>query len=110
MPFDYKKEYKELYSPTKVPSIITVPAMHFVAVQGMGDPNATDGEYAQALKLLYGISYTLKMSKLSKTPLIILKATWIMWSRPSKDCGGWKTARVAMGWIILANTTSNGFP
>jgi Uncharacterized conserved protein len=68
MPFDYKKEYKELYSPKMTPSIITVPKMQFVAVRGMGDPNEKEGEYARALQLLYGISYTIKMSHRSKNP------------------------------------------
>ena len=63
MPFDYKKEYKEYYMPPKVPAIITVPPMNFIAVRGTGDPNAEDGEYKQAIGLLYGIAYTLKMSK-----------------------------------------------
>ena len=62
MPFDYKKEYKEYYQPPKKPSIVTVPPMNFVAVQGKGDPNDPAGEYQQALELLYGLAYTIKMS------------------------------------------------
>ena len=63
MPFDYKKEYKEFYLPAKKPGIVTVPAMNFVAVRGAGDPNEEGGAYQQALELLYGLSYTIKMSK-----------------------------------------------
>lgn len=66
MPFDVKKAYRELYAPPATPSFIEVPAMRFVAVDGVGDPNETDGEYAQALQLLYGISFTIKMSVRSK--------------------------------------------
>lgn len=62
MPFDYKKEYKEFYLPPQKPQIVTVPAMNFAAVQGKGDPNDPDGEYQTALELLYGLSYTIKMS------------------------------------------------
>ncbi|MDR1220124.1 MAG: GyrI-like domain-containing protein [Treponema sp.] len=61
--FDYKKEYKELYLPKAVPAIINVPEMAFVAVDGKGDPNDKDGEYGKAVELLYGIQYTIKMSK-----------------------------------------------
>lgn len=32
-------------------------------MRGKGDPNATDGEYKQAIQLLYGVAYTIKMSK-----------------------------------------------
>ena len=63
MPFDYKKEYKEFYLPPQKPSIVTVPPMNFAAVRGHGDPNIPDGEYKTAINLLYGISYTIKMSK-----------------------------------------------
>ena len=60
---DYKKEYKDLYLPKIEPSIIKIPEMIFVAVEGKGDPNKTDGEYKSALEVLYGIQYTIKMSK-----------------------------------------------
>ncbi len=63
MAFDYKKEYKEFYMPTEKPGIVRVPAFNFIAVRGKGDPNDPDGEYAKALNLLYGIAYTIKMSK-----------------------------------------------
>ena len=63
MPFDYKKEYKEFYIPPQKPTIVTVPPMNFIAVRGEGDPNDEDGEYKQAIGLLYGIAYTIKMSK-----------------------------------------------
>ena len=63
MAFDYKKEYKEYYLPPTKPGIVTVPSMNFVAVRGKGNPNEEDGEYSQALNLLYGIAFTIKMSK-----------------------------------------------
>ncbi|WP_033166541.1 GyrI-like domain-containing protein [Clostridium sp. KNHs205] len=62
MAFDYKKEYKEFYLPSKKPEIIEIPPMNFLAVRGSGDPNAEEGEYKRAINLLYGIAYTLKMS------------------------------------------------
>ena len=65
MPFDYKKEYKEFYVPPKNPTIVTVPPINYIAVRGEGDPNEEDGEYKQAIGLLYGIAYTIKMSKKS---------------------------------------------
>jgi hypothetical protein len=60
---DYKKEYKELYSPKAVPGIINVLEIAFVAVDGKGDPNDKNGEYQKAIELLYSIQYTIKMSK-----------------------------------------------
>mgnify|MGYP003940479507 CR=1 FL=1 len=63
-PFDFKKEYKELYLPKNKPSIIEVPAMRFIMVNGKGDPNTSDF-YKTALEVLYGLSYSIKMSKKS---------------------------------------------
>ena len=62
MTFDYKKEYKEFYLPPKVPGIADIPTMNYVAVRGKGNPNDPDGEYKRAMSLLYGISFTIKMS------------------------------------------------
>jgi len=61
MPIDYKKTDKELYQPKTTPSIIDVPKMKFIAVDGKGDPN-TSADYADAVELLYGLSYSIKMS------------------------------------------------
>ena len=63
MTFDFKKEYKEFYLPKNKPGIVTVPSMNYIAVRGCGDPNQEDGEYKQAIGLLYGIAFTIKMSK-----------------------------------------------
>ncbi|MDY6361466.1 MAG: GyrI-like domain-containing protein, partial [Lachnospiraceae bacterium] len=63
MAFDFKKEYQEFYMPKGTPSIVTVPEMNFIAVRGSGDPNDEEGEYKQAIGLLYGIAFTIKMSK-----------------------------------------------
>lgn len=63
MPFDYKKEYKEFYLPKNKPGIVDIPPMNFIAVEGKGDPNQEGGEYKAAMSLLYGIAFTIKMSK-----------------------------------------------
>lgn len=63
MAFDYKKEFKELYMPPEKPGIVTVPPMNYIAVRGKGDPNEEGGEYKRSIELLYGIAYTIKMSK-----------------------------------------------
>ncbi|MDL2324874.1 GyrI-like domain-containing protein [Ruminococcaceae bacterium OttesenSCG-928-A16] len=63
MAFDFKKEYKEFYLPKSKPSIVNVPPMNYIAVRGKGDPNTEDGEYRHAIGLLYGVAFTIKMSK-----------------------------------------------
>lgn len=64
MAFDFKREYKELYLPKSKPGIIEVPKMNYIAVRGKGDPNDEDSEYKTTIGLLYGIAYTIKMSKM----------------------------------------------
>lgn len=64
MAFDFKKEYREFYLPKTKPELVTVPRMNYLAVRGAGDPNEEGGAYKTSIGLLYGIAYTIKMSKL----------------------------------------------
>ncbi len=50
--------------PPKKPMIINVPKMNYIAVRGKGDPNDEEGEYKKSIGLLYGIAFTIKMSKM----------------------------------------------
>ncbi len=63
MAFDYKKEYREFYMPKNKPGIVTLPPMNYLAVRVQGDPNRENSEYKQSIGLLYGIAFTIKMSK-----------------------------------------------
>ena len=60
MPLDFKKNDKSLYQPKTTPSIVDVPQMNFIRIDGKGDPNTSE-EYAQAIQALYGLSYAIKM-------------------------------------------------
>lgn len=62
MPFDFKKEYKELYLPKNKPQIINVPKANYIAIRGQGNPNEEGGAYQRAISVLYAVAYTLKMS------------------------------------------------
>ena len=64
MAFDYKKEYKEFYLPKRKPELVTIPPMNLIAVRGKGNPNEEGGAYKQSIGLLYGIAFTIKMSKM----------------------------------------------
>jgi len=66
---DYKKAFRELYEPKITPSVIAVPEMKFIQVDGKGNPNETDGVYQKALELLYALTYSIKMApKSGNTP------------------------------------------
>lgn len=61
---DYKKEYRDLYQPKSNPSIISIPEILYIAVDGEGDPNTCE-KYKEAIEILYGLSYAIKMSKMN---------------------------------------------
>lgn len=77
MPLDYKKMQKDLYQPKTIPSIVDVPEMVFIAVDGKGDPNIS-AEYAGAVELLYGLSYSIKMNNKSILEYVVppLEGFW----------------------------------
>jgi hypothetical protein len=57
---DLKKEYKNLFSPKKdVFTIVDVPPLQYLMVDGKGDPN-TAPEFMDAVSALYGVAYTTK--------------------------------------------------
>lgn len=57
---DLKKELKHLYSASaKEVTVVEVPTMNFLMVDGAGDPN-TAAEFKEAVEALYSLSYTLK--------------------------------------------------
>jgi hypothetical protein len=66
---DLKKEMKQLYAPSaKETSLVEVPPMSYLMIDGVGDPN-TSQEYMDSIEALYAVSYTLKfMAKKSDNP------------------------------------------
>jgi hypothetical protein len=56
---DLKKELKQLYNPSaKEISVVDVPDMNFLLINGEGSPASP--QYAQAMEALFGVAYTLK--------------------------------------------------
>jgi hypothetical protein len=74
---DFKKEQKELYQPNTTPSIIDVPEMIFIAIDGKGDPNTSE-EYVAAIEVLYGLSCGIKMANKSIMEYVVppLEGFW----------------------------------
>ncbi|MGE5680619.1 MAG: GyrI-like domain-containing protein [Bacillota bacterium] len=59
---DFKKEFKELFNPpvSKV-SVVDVPEMNFIMVDGKGDPNNSE-LFNDAVESLYSVAYSVKFS------------------------------------------------
>ena len=89
---DFKKQDKALYPTTTGSSIVDVPAMLFLMVDGMGDPN-TSAAYAAAIETLYGLSYGIKMGNKHVLECVVppLEGFWCMGSAgiANKDEFAW---------------------
>lgn len=59
---DFKKELKHLYRPSRREfSLVEVPEMQFLMVDGAGDPNTAQA-YAEAVEALYALAYKIKFA------------------------------------------------
>ncbi len=60
MTIDFKKTFKGFYSAkTDQFTVVKLPSMNYLMVDGAGDPN-TSPEYVEAIEALYSVSYALK--------------------------------------------------
>jgi hypothetical protein len=57
---DFKKQLKELYSASAAKiSIVEVPDMNYLSIDGQGDPNNSQ-EFSDAVEALYSVAYSIK--------------------------------------------------
>jgi hypothetical protein len=79
---DLKKQLKAIYSPSagKI-TVVDVPAMNFIMLDGKGDPN-TSQQYVDAIQALYGLSYTIKfdIKKSREIDYTVMPLEGIWWS------------------------------
>ena len=77
--YDVKKAHKALYAPSSTGfSLVTVPSLQYITVDGHGDPN-TAPAYAAAIEALFSVAYTLKFeSKVLGKDFVVapLEALW----------------------------------
>lgn len=84
---DLKKEKKELYNPSiKEVSIVNVPKMNFLMIDGQGDPN-TSKEYHDAMETLFPVSYKTKfLSKKEKSQdYVVMPLEGLWWVDNMED-------------------------
>jgi hypothetical protein len=58
---DFKRELRDLYLPGREPSMVDIPEMGFLMVDGHGDPNVADS-YREAIEALYSVAYAVKFA------------------------------------------------
>jgi DNA-binding PadR family transcriptional regulator len=105
---DLRKELKELYAPTsKEFTIVDVPKMSFLMVDGHGNPNTAES-YKYAVEALYSVSYTLKFmskKKLGKDYVVMpLEGLWYaddpsVFTTRAKDEWSWTMMIMQPDWI-----------
>lgn len=85
---DLKRAFKALYAPSaKSFSVVDVPAIGFLMVDGAGDPN-TAKSYADAVGALYAVAYTLKFMRKAAggTPdFAVMPLEGLWWSDDMED-------------------------
>lgn len=59
MKYEWKKQDKTLYLPAPKPALLQVPAFNYFTLRGEGNPNGA--AFAEAVGILYSLSYTVKM-------------------------------------------------
>lgn len=59
--YDVKRARRELYSATADFTLVDVPALQYLAVDGHGDPNTVPA-YTEAVEALYSVAYTVKFA------------------------------------------------
>lgn len=81
---DLRKQLKHLYNPPKNKfTVVDVPVMNFLMIDGTGDPN-TSQDYRDAIETLYSMAYTLKFAlkfgkyggKKYDYPVMALEGLW----------------------------------
>ncbi len=107
---DFRKELKELYAPSnKDFSVVDVPRMSFLMIDGEGNPN-TAKSYSDAVEALYAVSYPLKFAskkQLDKDYVVApLEGLWSAadpsaFGRRAKDEWRWTMMIMQPAWITF---------
>ena len=83
---DLKKELKALYVPSaKEVTLINVPEMQFIMVDGQGAPESE--QYGKSIEALYAIAYTMKFAKKKAdgTDFTVMALEGLWWAEDYKD-------------------------
>jgi hypothetical protein len=94
---DLKKENKELYNPSaKEVSIVDVPEMSFLMIEGEGDPNISQ-EYQDSIEALFSVSFKVKFisEKENSQDYVVMPLEGLWWVENMEDFdiqnkSGWK--------------------
>ncbi len=102
---DFKKQLKHLYQPTvKHFTIVDVPAMQFLMIDGAGNPG-TAPSYTQAVEALYAVAYKLKfISKRTLQKDYVVPPLEGLWWADDMDSFTSKLDKDAWLWTMMIMT------
>ena len=113
---DFKRELKTLYNPPQNDfTVIDVPPMQFLMVDGHGDPNTAQA-YQDALAALYAVAYKVKfISKKTGQDYVVPPLEGLWWAEAmelfstqrDKDTWDWTMMIMQPDWIT-AEMVDNG--
>jgi hypothetical protein len=83
---DLKKTYKALYAAKEQPALIEVPELHYLMVDGHGDPN-DNPLFTDGMGAVYGLAYTLKfmLKKQSVADYAVMSLQGLWWAEDPGD-------------------------
>jgi len=58
---DFKRVLRGLYAPTRTPTVVEVPEMAFLMIDGHGDPN-TSAQYRDSVSALFSVAYSARFA------------------------------------------------
>jgi hypothetical protein len=104
MPYDVKKDLKQLYAPKNRDwALLDVPEQQFLAIDGRGNPN-TAPSYARAVEALYAFAYTIRMAATESFVVGPLEGLWwaddmAAFTVRAKDSWQWTMLVSLPAWI-----------
>ncbi len=112
---DFRKELKQFYNPSaKEVTVVDVPPMNFLMIDGEGDPN-TSQQYKDAVEALFSVSYAIKFMIKKGTGVdygvMPLEGLWwvddmIKFSVERKDEWKWTTMVMQPKYVTVAHVNA----
>jgi hypothetical protein len=99
---DLKKSLKEFYSPSaKDVSLVAVPRMNFLMIDGEGAPESL--AFQQAIEAIYGVAYTLKFTvkKAGGQDFAVMPLEGLWWAEDMADFDPQRGDRNRWCWKLL---------
>ena len=102
---DFKKDLKQLYNPSaKQFSLVDVPELHYLMIDGAGDPG-TSQAYQDAMGALYAVAYAVKfMSTLDLNRDYVVPPLEGLWWADDMEVFTTKYDRTAWRWTAMILT------